>query len=249
MRRANTKYIVLFYWDKSTWYAFGSLTASISRFEIPYEIIKGGSLATVNKWLSQGYRVIYAESSRNMSLQALITRLKTVKTKFSSSDVINVVGGPQASGDPSYLLTNGADYVVVGEGEVTFPKLIQDIVENDFSLHKPENISGIAVLDENSDIYNAIDRKVYNVFTDSKKLKSLILDEGKTLRFPFVSGLGWKVYNACLTRWQERIVLVGCRGNINQALDVFSDDVVNLEIEAAPQAETAKKLLKAVASY
>ncbi|MHA2174617.1 MAG: hypothetical protein ACXABI_07300, partial [Candidatus Hodarchaeales archaeon] len=74
MTKYNTKYIVLFYWDKSTWYAFGSLTGSLSQYGIPYEIFKGDSLSTVEKWTSLGYRVIYSESSRNMSLKALTTR-------------------------------------------------------------------------------------------------------------------------------------------------------------------------------
>lgn len=105
----------------------------------------------------------------------------------------------------------------------------------------------IEVLEENTMIYNAIEKKMYHIFTDNKKLKDLILKENKSLRFPLICGLGWKAYDAILTAWKDHIVLVGCRGNINDALDVYQDDVVELEIEAIPQREKAKKLLKAIA--
>lgn len=104
----------------------------------------------------------------------------------------------------------------------------------------------IEISDENSDIYNAIERKIYNVFTDNQKLKEL-LKKSKVLKFPFVAGNGWKVYNGVLSAWKDKLVLVGCRGDINKALDEFNDDTVELEIDLIPQKETAKKLLKAVA--
>ncbi len=150
--KRNTKHIVLFYWDKSTWYAYGALAASLSKFGIPYDFIKGDSLSKVNKWLSLEYRVIYAESSRNMSLQSLITRLKTMRKSYSITEVVNVVGGPQASGAPLHLLTNGADYVVIGEGEVTFPSLIQSLMKVKYPSIKPHNIPGIAFLDEQKNL-------------------------------------------------------------------------------------------------
>ena len=121
--------------------------------------------------------------------------------------------------------------------EVIAPKLNQtkEIARDD-----------IEVSDENSEIYNAIERKVYNIFTDSQKLKDL-LKNNKVLKFPFVAGNGWKVYNAVLSAWKDRIVLICCRGDINKALDEFNDDTVEFEIDLIPQNETAKKLLKAVA--
>src|SRR3990167_44904 len=95
--------------------------------------------------------------------------------------------------------------------------------------------------DENTEIYNAIERKIYNVFTDSEKIKQMLKDN-KTFKFPLVCGNGWKVYNALLTNWGDRMVMVGCRGDINTALSEFNDDTCELEMDIMPQKETAKKL-------
>mgnify|MGYP001585905195 CR=1 FL=1 len=105
----------------------------------------------------------------------------------------------------------------------------------------------IEIGNENTAIYNAIERKIYNVFTDNQKLREL-LKSNKVLRFPFTAGNGWKVYDGILTAWKsDRFLLVGCRGDINKALDEFNDDTVDIELSLIPQKETAKKLLKAVA--
>ncbi|MHA2345326.1 MAG: TIGR04013 family B12-binding domain/radical SAM domain-containing protein, partial [Candidatus Hodarchaeales archaeon] len=65
----------------------------------------------------------------------------------------------QASGNPLYLLTNGANYVVIGEGEVTFPKLIQSIVKMDSSSLRPHSVPGIAFLDEQNNVVTLSKRK------------------------------------------------------------------------------------------
>ena len=105
----------------------------------------------------------------------------------------------------------------------------------------------IEILEENSMIYSAIDRKIYGVVTDDNKIKDLILKENKTLKFPFIGGLGWKAYNGILTAWKDKIILMGCRGDINEALDAYHDDTVDFEIDILPQGKTAKKLIKAIA--
>ena len=43
---------------------------------------------------------------------------------------IIVLGGPEASYNPEYWLINGADYVLRGEGEYTFPTLLDVVSEN-----------------------------------------------------------------------------------------------------------------------
>jgi len=177
--------------------------------------------------------------------------LVPVNIKEKEYETVDTAGNPverrvEVKGKTAYVNCEGA---AVPSGQICKKFLIdgEEIVAPKMKPTKTVDSEDIQVVDDNSDIYNAIDRKVYNVFTDSKKVKELVLEQGKTVEFPFVSGLGWKVYKAVLTRWQDKIVLVGCRGNINKALDVFSDEVVDLEMEAAPQMETAKKLLKAVA--
>ncbi|MCL2488326.1 MAG: cobalamin-dependent protein, partial [Oscillospiraceae bacterium] len=42
-----------------------------------------------------------------------------------------VLGGPEASHNPEYWLTQGADYVLCGEGEQRFPMLLDALAERD----------------------------------------------------------------------------------------------------------------------
>ncbi|PWI49261.1 B12-binding domain/radical SAM domain-containing protein [Candidatus Heimdallarchaeota archaeon B3_Heim] len=152
MLKDVNKYVVLLYWDKITWYAFGAISASLSQHNIPFEVIKGEVTKTIENWTSKGYRVIYGESSRNMTLSELKTRLKSLNDNFSSTEVISVIGGPHASGNPLEILKMGANFVVIGEGEVTFPELIHSLSKQHFSLHHPLTIPGIGYLDTNDDL-------------------------------------------------------------------------------------------------
>lgn len=101
----------------------------------------------------------------------------------------------------------------------------------------------VEIVDDNSEIYTAIERKSYKVFTDSPKLKKLLVDEKKTLKFPVTFGNGYKVYSGVLTLWNGQMVLCGCRGDINEVLKQYVDDEV--EIEIATIVPQAKKLLRA----
>ena len=121
----------------------------------------------------------------------------------------------------------------------------EEIIANKMNPTNKVEEDDIEQLEENGMIYNSIERKFYNVSTDNKKIKKL-LDEGKSLKFPFIAGLGWKAYEAILTKWKDHLVLVGCRGDINEALDVYRDETVELEIDVIPQGKKAKKLLKAI---
>jgi hypothetical protein len=104
----------------------------------------------------------------------------------------------------------------------------------------------VEVSEDNSEIYSAIDRKAAKVFTDSKKLNKLILEENKTLKFPLTLGTGYKMHNGILTNWKGQIGLFGCRGNIDEAFEKYQDEVVDIEIEMMPTMDK-KKLLKAMA--
>ncbi|MHA2094966.1 MAG: TIGR04013 family B12-binding domain/radical SAM domain-containing protein [Candidatus Hodarchaeales archaeon] len=163
MMKDVNKYIVLLYWDKITWYAFGALAASLTRSQIPFEVIKGEITPKIESLLSQGYRVIYGESSRNMTLTGLKSRLELIKKKFSPTEVISVIGGPHASGDPSKILKLGADFVVIGEGEVTFPELIHMLINQQFSLPPLISISGIGYLDSNNNLVKTSSRSRINL--------------------------------------------------------------------------------------
>ena len=146
METDNLKYLVLLRWDKITWYAYGALTASLAQHGIPFEVFKGDAISTIQNWVSQGYKVIYGESSRNMTINGLEKRLRSMSKSFDATDVISVIGGPQATGDPLPILEFGANYVIMGEGEVTFPELIQFILDHKFTPDLSPQIPGLAYL-------------------------------------------------------------------------------------------------------
>ncbi|MFX0150270.1 MAG: TIGR04013 family B12-binding domain/radical SAM domain-containing protein [Candidatus Hodarchaeota archaeon] len=144
MSNSPNKYIVILYWDKTTWYALGPLAASLKRHNIPYEILKGNLVESIQNWIMKDYYVIYGESSRNMTLDLLRKRFKKLNDKTWSSMLFTAIGGPEASGNPEKILKMGADFVIVGEGEVTFPKLIQTLIATNFQKEGIHNILGIA---------------------------------------------------------------------------------------------------------
>lgn len=104
----------------------------------------------------------------------------------------------------------------------------------------------IEVVEDNQSVYTAIERKMYKVFTETKKLRELILEQNKTLKFPISFGNGYKLYEGYLTNWKGQMVLFGVRGDINKVLDKYEDDIVEIEVEAIPNINK-KKLLKAIA--
>lgn len=115
--------------------------------------------------------------------------------------------------------------------------------------HPTDSVEKVDIeeVDDNTEIYTAIERKPYKVFTENKKLSDLILKENKTLKFPLVVGNGYKMYTGVLTNWKGQIILCGCRGDINEVLAKYQDDAVDIVIETIPQKQQTKRLLKVFA--
>lgn len=139
---------VFLFWDKTTWYALGALAASLQQYHLPYKVIKGDVVARIQTSISQGFHVFYGESARITTLNSLEDRLRIIHEQIPSSKLITVIGGPHASGDPQKILNMGADYVILGEGEVTFPEFIQTLATNEFQRENIESLPGIAYLNE-----------------------------------------------------------------------------------------------------
>ncbi len=137
------KVIVLLYWEKSTWYSLGALAASCQKNQLTFKTIKNDPVKQIQEQLDKNFLVIYGESSRNMSLNGLKERLRKIRAQISSARLFIIVGGPHASGDPQSILDMGADIVVIGEGEVTFPELVFNIQKAQ-NKEKITNIPGIA---------------------------------------------------------------------------------------------------------
>ena len=147
-----SKLKVFLYWDKYTWYALGSLSASLQQYRVPYKIIKGNVVPAITKAINTGYRVIYAESSRSWTVDRLKKRVQTIKESIASSNLLIVVGGPHATGAPEEVLDLGVEVVVIGEGEETFPDLIRTFAQKSFTRDMLANIPGIMYLDRNGNV-------------------------------------------------------------------------------------------------
>ncbi len=144
--------IVLLYWTKNSWYSLGPLAASLQRNQLAYEIIKGNPVSQIKDKLEKGFSVIYGESSRSMTLSGLKKRLTEINRQIPSKKVFTVVGGPDASGAPREILEMGANFIVIGEGEVTLPELVKEFIckgnkDIDFS-----KLPGIAFLDDKGEL-------------------------------------------------------------------------------------------------
>lgn len=123
----------------------------------------------------------------------------------------------------------------------------EDLILPKFKQTKEVDADSIAVLEDNSLIYRALDRKFYSVVTDNDKIRDLVINQNKSLQFPFTAGNGWKIWNAVLTNWRGKMIMVGCRGDLAKELEKFADDTVEFELEIIPQQKNMKKLVKAMA--
>lgn len=122
----------------------------------------------------------------------------------------------------------------------------EEIIAGKFDITKEVPEENITVLDDNGIIYRGIDRKFYNVVTDNEKIKDLVINQNKSLEFPFVAGGGYKIWKAVLTNWNGKLLMVCCRGDIAKELEKYSEDTVEIEIEVMPQHKNMKKMLKAM---
>lgn len=163
MQQSASECIVLLHWDKTTWYALGALTSSLQQYGLPYEIIRGDPFSQIQGKLDLGLHVIYGESARITTINSLEERLKRLNDQISSPKLITVIGGPHASGAPERILKMGADYVVLGEGEVTFPEFIQTWINNDFQQESLQSLPGIAFCDTSGEYVQSPPRPRVNL--------------------------------------------------------------------------------------
>ena len=115
---------------------------------------------------------------------------------------------------------------------------------NKFSPTKEVKSDEIEVIDDNSAVYRATERVIYKVFVENDRLKKLLNEERKTLKFGFCAGSGFKMQEGYLTAWKNDVVLFGVRGDFEEVLTKFKDDVVEIDIIPERTPEQKKKLLK-----
>ncbi|MHA1771402.1 MAG: TIGR04013 family B12-binding domain/radical SAM domain-containing protein [Candidatus Thorarchaeota archaeon] len=82
--------------------------------------------------------VIIAHSVMSTQLKRVVKECQHIRNRFGNR-VLLVAGGPHASARPKELLKIGFDYVVIGEGEKTFPELLYHLMNG----KDPSGIEGL----------------------------------------------------------------------------------------------------------
>lgn len=89
---------------------------------------------------AQQRRLVVAHSFMTPQLPQVLATMESLRPR--PDNVLLVAGGPHPSGDPLGTLEMGFDVVVVGEGELAFPKLLQRI----FAGESYHDVPGLACL-------------------------------------------------------------------------------------------------------
>lgn len=178
--------------------------------------------------------------------------INPIDIKEQDWETVDPQGKPVTSkmeGTRAKTVYYNSDGAVVPNNQLCKKIEVEDevIIAPKFSPSKEVSKDDVEVIDDNSIIYSALERKFYNVVTDHEKLKELILKENKSLKFPVTFGSGWKIWNGVLTNWNGKLLLVACRGDLMKELDKYSEETVEFSIEVLPQQKNMKKLVKAMA--
>jgi B12-binding domain/radical SAM domain protein len=121
-----------------------SLAALIGTIEIDHRLSELNIEApiemttkAIQKRVAEG-RTIIAHSVMSTQTDRVFKEVREVRERFGDSITI-IGGGAHASARPLNLLENGFDYVVIGEGEKTFPELLWCLMNDE----DPAGISGV----------------------------------------------------------------------------------------------------------
>ena len=84
------------------------------------------------------------------------------RDEIAGADGITIVGGPHATACPAEVAAY-ADYVIVGEGEYTLPRLLEEIEHGGSG-----NISGVATRDDHKPAASCVRLDAYPAFSDKQ---------------------------------------------------------------------------------
>jgi len=143
-----------------------------------------------------------------ISLIAQTAILHTIELSqyFRNKDIPIVCGGPAVSAIPEPFLKEGvADYVVIGEGEITFHELLQKIEKKE----PVGELPGIAYLDECNNLHITPDRPFADLQTFPKLDWSLINPKSYFQHYPCCK--------KCIYSYQSK----GCPGNCTFCFNSF----------------------------
>jgi hypothetical protein len=177
--------------------------------------------------------------------------IQPIAVKECEGETVDATGNPltyRMVGEHAHTMYVNKEGIEVPRNQVCKKFVVEDeeIIAQKFNPTKEVIAENISVTDDNGLIYRGLDRKFYNVSCDHQKIKDLILNEGKSLMFPVTFGQGFKIWQGVLTNWNNRLLLVACRGDIAKELEKYNDDTVEIEIGLVPQQKNMKKLVMAM---
>ena len=133
------KFAFVFYYKKTNRYSYNAIIAALeTSFIENYDLFIPSSekeliklLNDINKVYSKIILTISFFTTQVWEINKLLKKIKTLKI----DNLILLAGGPHSTGEPEKTLKLGFDYVLTGEGEITFPETIKKIL-NDENLPK-----------------------------------------------------------------------------------------------------------------
>ena len=156
-----------------------------------------GNIEAFNERILLDYDVV-AMSVGMANIKKTIETVKNVKK--NSPDKIFVAGGAYASQDPNYLLINGFDAVVVGEGEITFYEYM--------ALDDKEKVKGLYILKDGKPFFTGERERIKNI------------DE---LPFPNLKFVDIKKYNVPMSKKKPISSIMTSRGCPYECIYCFHD--------------------------
>ncbi|MHA1266781.1 MAG: TIGR04013 family B12-binding domain/radical SAM domain-containing protein [Candidatus Helarchaeota archaeon] len=115
--------------SSKNWYSFAPLFANLERFNIfqkytPF-LIKKRTESALQPLINQFERIILAYSFYTHETPTILQELNQIKSQFPREKIKFIAGGPHASGNPQQTIRMGFDLVIKGEGECSFPLLLE----------------------------------------------------------------------------------------------------------------------------
>ncbi|MCF6184539.1 MAG: cobalamin-dependent protein, partial [Bacteroidales bacterium] len=128
---------LIFYYKKTNRYSYNALIAALENFDLrDIDIFIPSTekeLLNILKALEHDYsKIVLIISFFTTQIFEIINLIKRIKTlRFSNLKLL--AGGPHPTGEPYKSLKMGFDYILTGEGEITFSETIKKILKDEIS--------------------------------------------------------------------------------------------------------------------
>jgi len=135
--------LLLFRFTKLNRYSIAVLAGALENNKalekvLEIKLLDKFDLNTIENYLKKYKPIILAYSMMTAQRKKFFREWKILKTKFKQNIII-ITGGPHPTARPEECYKNGADWVVIGEGENTINTLLENIILHN---EREETISG-----------------------------------------------------------------------------------------------------------